>query len=134
MSSLVHKNEKGVWPLLHKVGEPFSAKDVFDNVRNYGIVGGLFLFAIHIGKFSGFAERYAYWVLIVLGVVLFVFCVLQSFLLTVKGVHHVLKPSTRDQSEMTPRGRLTLLLGLSLPIVFATALVIAVMAYGRTTA
>jgi hypothetical protein len=116
------------------VGEPFSAKDVFDNIRNYGIVGAPFLFAVKIGEVTTLPEQYAYWVLLALGLVLLGLCALQSFVLTVKGVHHIVAPSGRDQAEMTGRGRLTLLLGLALPTMFATALIIAVLAYQRTAA
>ena len=128
----IHNTDTAFWRLLHDPDEPIMLEDVFDNLKHFAICAGLYVLAAHIPESGAWWERGSSMFLVALSLVLGFLCFLQAWVLTQKGFYQFWPVSDHDFRRAPVRANLKLLFLLFIPIVLATAVVVAALTYVHT--
>ena len=124
-SNQIRLKDKGFWRMLHNPAEVLTFKDVLDNLRNYAVVGSLYVFSklALLNEASSSWVKFAAIVLIVVAVVTALMCLAQSWVSGQKAVYAFLSPIVKNNNQLTHIERLKILVLMGIPIVIIVVFV-----------
>lgn len=112
----IQKRETPFWKFIHKPEDALTFKDVADNLKNYALVGGLYVIAYKMSGHHEFKLIVAGYILYIISFALGCVSFLQSLVFALKGIDQFWVMSVFNQFLMGRKARFRLWLILLVPL------------------